>query len=373
MTTLIRLTGLLTLSASAVAVGLARVCPAPEEFRVPTAPRYYGVNGAFFLPPLPGSYVLDAKTGELTASRLEGGKAEFVACSPWADEHGRQELLGRLITRAGVDGADVPEGSWLIRYRPDDFSELGRFDIGPAVSGRPCWTPGRASRVLVPAGDGQLYVLDLDAEFEEPRPLVWDCKPPGAGRPLLSDPIASARPGLGERLIVSLSERPQSAQGKAYSAPRLWWLELDRSGRSIVAAGPLDREFDSDPSAEERLPSLSVTPSGRLVVAYFRRREGERTWRLMIAPLNRDEARRPATSLGRSRELARDLALVLPAFSLDGRWLYAMPRSAVGGPVVRRFEADRILDEGPAPGPGRKASPGGLARVSHTVPHAGDF
>lgn len=357
---LVRLIAFAVLGTSAVAVWLSRELPSPPRFRSVTAPRYYGVNGSIFRPPLAENFLLDARTGKLSEATIEGkGSLEYVSCSPWTDERGEFELMGRLTTRTGRGRHALCDGAELIRFSTSDTGARERVELGPVVSGRPCWLPGLPSKVIVPAGDGLLYVrnfgTDGDGADEPLHPVRWSCRPPGGGEPLLSDPIWTAVPSLGERLLITLCERRSDASGVTYLRSKLWWIKLDETKTSVVEAGRLTVpavdgrggegsgpvSVDED---EERMPNLAIGADRRPVLAYLSRHKGENGWRVMIAPVETDGATGPPVArLSESRQIRRDCAVVTPAFSPDGRWVYSFARETTGGPVVERFSVSEAL------------------------------
>jgi hypothetical protein len=382
LTALIRLIAFALLGTSAVAVWLSRELPSPPRFRSVTAPRYYGVNGSIFRPPLPENFLLDTRTGKLTEATIEGkGSLEYVSCSPWTDERGEFELVGRLTTRTGRGRFALCEGAELIRFSTSDAGARERVELDPVVSGRPCWLPRLPSRVIVPAGDGLLYVRNFGTDgggADEPsHPVRWSCRPPGVGEPIISDPIWAAVPSLGERLLITLCERRSNASGVTYMRSKLWWIKLDETRTSIVEAGRLTvpavgvgvgggegpGSVVADEDEEERMPNLAIGADKRVVLAYLSRHKGENGWRVMVAPVETDRALgRPVARLSESRQVRRDCAVVTPAFSPDGRWVYSFAREVTGGPVPERFSVSEALARDVADTPSVALSPKGPSK-----------
>jgi hypothetical protein len=353
MTRLIRPTALLVMGLSLVAVVLSHVVPSSTKVRTRKAPRYYGVNATIFNPPLPRNLLLDTLTGELKEAQFgTGGTLEYVSCSPWTDEHGEFELVGRLTTRIGRDQDALCDRTGLIRFRPSDKAPREWAELAPLISGHPCWVPFRPARLIIPAGDGLLYTQDFVAgrdpaagadDPKGPQPIGWSCTAPGSWQPILSDPYWPDAPTLGGRMIVSLVERRETGVKPTFATAKLWWLQLDQSGTSIIDAGrltvpPPDSKDAADSGDEERQPNLAVAPDGRLVLAYLSSPRGKSTWRINVAPVRTEPGTgRPFVLLSESRETEGDVAMTRPAFSPDGQWVYGVTRSQTPKPGLMRF------------------------------------
>lgn len=349
---LVRLVALLALVSGTVAVTLSRLAPVPWHFRMATPPRYEVINGfaLHYWPEAPK--FLDTRTGQLREFRLpKGDRFEYAACSPWEDEQGECQVVGRWMRE--VSSASGPsdrlfEAFGLARYELPSGRVLNRIPVEVVPATHPCWFPDTTARLIFGAGDGQLYLLDFDqsdrdgvGENPVPQPIAWGCKPPGR-KVMVRDPVWSADPRLGGRLIVSIQFRRDGAD-EDLTPGRLWWLTLTSDGKEIVAAGPLtDPELGPHrpDRVEERYPNLTKTPDGDLAIAYLTRVPRSPRWALRLAPVAAEATAEPPVVRSESaRTVADDHVSALPPFSADGRWLYGLLPSEGANRVVR-FSTD---------------------------------
>lgn len=354
LTFLIRTTMVFGLALFVAAVTLSRAVPRPSAFRSKVAPRYYGVNGKSFTPYVEGNFLLDTEAGRLIPLKTPDGVAvDHAISSPWRDESGGAEVVGRYTTRIGSPPSTSFEGTGLARFRKTGGAGLGGVSLDLVIAGRPCRLPGSVSRLLFPVGDGRLYSQEFFTEGrnpgvdpdDAPRPILWRCPVPGQGQVRLGDAVASTVPGFGGRLVVALSNLPAGGVKGRLSPSEIWWLALDPDGREVVAAGRLTPETgDASGEEQERLPNLTATPDGRPALAYLARTEGRAEWRLKVAPVGiTPGGGTPFVAASAVCELADDCAACAPAFSADGRWLYRVARSPGADGPVRQFSVPDAL------------------------------
>jgi hypothetical protein len=335
---LVRLVGLLALVSCAVAVGLARLEPAAAHFRL-AAPPHYGVINGFVLSTPPGeTRFLDAETGRFCRITVpEGDRLDYGTCSPWQDEEGESQVVGRWSRRTPGGAESLAEEFGLARYSVPSGRVLDRVPLEVVPAGHPCWFPGTAARVLYAGTDGRLYRLSFEGpgaaggaggDPPRPQPIDWRCPAPGI-KQMVRDPVWPTDPRLGGRLIVTLSYRPSAAE-LALTPGRLWWLRLSDDGAAVVDAGPLT---ETEPAAgqrplgraEERFPNLAVTPDGALTLAYLWQRERTGVWDLRLARVAIDsETGDPMVPPEGVRTVAGGHLSELPPFSADGRYVYAV-------------------------------------------------
>ena len=387
LTSLVRLISFVAIGLSAVAVGLSRAVPPVPTHRTPAAPRQYGLNGNSFTPPQRQNFVLDGTSGELRPDRAASSDSpDFVTSSPWTDQNGGHELLGRLTVREG----SLATGTVLARFAEGETEPRSSVAVRPVISGRPCWLPSRPSRVLFPSGDGRLYVTDLrpgdglatDAPAdvvaegaESPcRRVVWGCPAPGTGPPILGDPICPPVAALKGRLIVSLCAGWQQGAKGGFGASELWWLQVGPDDATITAAGRLTVPDTGRPDVplsetrglrdDERLANVAALPDGRVVIAYLSRPPGRPEWALKVAPVQVDGSGVPSVRVSDSAVVGDDVAVTLPPLSPDGRSVYRVRRLVPGRvPVVERVAIDGPVEPF-GTGPVLTLAPPGIGRNS---------
>lgn len=349
---LLRLTTIVGVMLSIVAVGVSRAVPRPQTFHDHSSPRYYAVNGVVLNSNDPANYLLDTETGRL--NRVDGdirGSLQYTSFAPWNNTDGEGLAVGRLTRFTGSNLSIQCDRVSLGVFRWPEKRLVAEIDMPSALTGRPCWLPGFAARAILSTADGRLHVVDFptdDAaaedgqalEYPEPVPLTWRCDPPGEGVPFLSDSFCPYIPAIGGKLVVAMNRLTRVNGSIYFAATELWWLQLGPNSREIVAAGRLfDPSVDSAGHAvsEDRLPNLVATRDGRLMVAYISRPLHDQPWGLYVAPVSIDhESGALRAERSASRELMYVAASTLPAFSADGRWLFGInPREPAKRAVVR--------------------------------------
>jgi hypothetical protein len=350
---MVRLFGLLLIGWAAVALGIG-LCrgkgrPAAEtNFYLPEPALHEAVpvSRSKKIMSIDEYRLVDRSTGKAKRLTLpRDANWELVSVSPWRDEHGNLEAVGRW-SRPGAGGEQSSCG--LALFRLSDAKVVHSIDLDVLPTGKPCWVPGRPGDILFPAGDGQLHRSHLareraaqsqasedggaparSAQSARSYPVAWGCAVPGSGTVFIADPVWPPEKPLQKFVFVSLS--PQSLEhGILRNDPaQIWWLEMTRRGDEILSAGRLTRPSpgnSSNPPVAERMPSVSVDPSGRLALAYLARASGEPSWRLCLAAITIEEATgkpRIAGVVTPSEELSDGLLPMPPTFSTDGQAVFA--------------------------------------------------
>lgn len=356
LTALVRSIAFLALGSSILAIGVSRATPRTARRLHPAPQRFYGINGSVFDPPQSGNFLLDAATGELKGGEFTRAVAlDFASSAPWSDETGDTWMLGRLAHWSGESESKQFEGAGLYGVTLSSGRTSGELGVGPIVSGRACWLPGRADRVVFPAGDGKLYVQDFNLEGDgpesAPRQISWACATPGVGGVTLADPVCSGLPELGGRIFVTLSFETVVHGVHRLTPGDIWWLSLDSEGRSIVAAGPLLEHVEGAralAAPQRRLPNLSQTVDGEFVMANLERPGDGKPWRLALTPVDFEPSTGAPVARSSERQTFDDeCAVTSPAFSPDGRYVYQVSRSRrAGGGLVSRHDVRRSLTKG---------------------------
>ncbi len=354
MTLLIRRLALLMIVATSVAVVLSRLYPPATHWRLRQPAGWVSLK-KFCMPAWDRSpLLLEVGTGRLRSLSLPDTDCmDAASCSPWLDEDGRVQVVGRWAHRMH-DGPGVLNKEFgLARCTFPDGEVLDRVPLDVMPSGPPCWLPGTRARVAFAAGDGKLYRFDFepergrihasdsDSESVAARravPLEWHGDTPGDGDPFILDPCWPDDPRMAHYLVVSLRIQPRDSWAP-YSTEQLWWLKLDDADTAIVAAGRMispESNGRSNDVVEERYPTTASLPDGRLALAYLTHRRGDSDWRLCLLPIPFDSDQRVKTaSQDEATTLAQDCLPTPPAFSTDGRLVGAVQRDDGRGRIVR--------------------------------------
>ena len=273
------------------------------------------------------------------------GSWSLVRISPWRDQDGNLEAVGRWSRR----DSRGDEGFWgLGLFRLSDSTVVQSIDLDVLPTGRPCWVPGRPGDLVFPAGDGQLHRCRLShnanlasdkpsrkrtaeplAESPVPRPVTWRCAVPGSGSVYISDAVWPAEEQLRKFIFASLSTKSR-VDGKLRAEPaQIWWLEMSPRGDEILSAGRLTAlatSTDASAPTVERMPNVTVSPAGRLTLAYLARVGHETSWRLCCAAVSIEKSTGKPTIVGSpvtTNELPGALLPSPPAFSSDGQTVFA--------------------------------------------------
>jgi hypothetical protein len=349
----------------AVLVGRAPPRPAvPQAPRQPAPPRHVWLSVAVVAGDPERPRLLDLETGAVTTLAYPGaGRLDQIACSPWRDGAGRFHLVGCWHDRPGRRGSGLDQPSGLARWTFPPAPVVDRVGLAIAPVEPPCWSPDRSDRVVFVAGDRQLYVYDFPEgrgtrgrgpDPAPPRPLRWEIDPPGVGTVMVRGFCWPGAPALGGRLLVALLWQPAGVQTRLSS--HLWWLELSRDAGSIVGAErAIVAEGDDARWAqiEESKPGVGVGRDGAPLLAFLAREWGQVDWELWVMPIAPAAAGRgPRVQVALGRRLAEGCAAaVTPAFSPDGRWVYAS-RAVDGWARLQRFAlAGATGPDGEALGP----------------------
>ena len=133
-------------------------------------------------------------------------------------------------------------------------------------------------------------------------------------------------PRLGGRALASL--RFKDRETGRWTDWQVWWLQLDRGGASIIAAGRLLQPNLADAADLRRLPNL-VNVCGEPALAYLMHRPGESGYQLRVAPIQFDpDSGSPHAHEVDSQTLAGGCLQTGPVASADGRWI-AVVRTGV--------------------------------------------
>ena len=328
--------------ATVAAIGLGRANPASPTRRVASPPSYQVLDQAITALHGGGAIIVHLDSGRLDTLPLppEVG-IDKASLSPW-EEDGRRQIVGVGWNRSGAEESLSRTDFGLIRMSLPDGEVLDRLILSDEALplDAPCWIPGAPASVLFVGGDYRLYRVDfgsslLDRDIEDvadrhPRPLEWLAPLPGAGGVHFRDLTWPDELRLGGRALVSL--RFKDRETGRYTDWQVWWLQLDRGGTSIVAAGRLLEPGSSVTAVSRRLPNL-VSVRGEPALAYLAQWPGESGCQLRVAPIHfdPDSGSLEAHDVD-SRPLAEDCPPTSPVASPDGRWITVV---RTGGPHLR--------------------------------------
>ena len=281
---LIRLLLLMATLVTVAAIGIGNADPEGPPRRVVSPPSYQVLDKANTAIHGGGAIIVHLESGRLESLPLPPGVGiDKASLSPW-EEDGRRQIVAVGWKRSGAEGSLSSSDFGLIRMSLPDGEILDQL-ILPDVAlpmAAPCWIPGAPASVIYAGADGRIYRVDfassgLDGDLAgvpdtRPRPLTWPTSMPGAGDVQFRDLTWPDEPRLGGRALVSLRFKDR-VTGR-YNDWQVWWLQLDRGGTAIVAAGRLLEPGPSDTAVSRRLPSL-VSVCGEPALAYLARRPGD--------------------------------------------------------------------------------------------------
>jgi hypothetical protein len=278
-----------------------------------------------------GLEYLDLETGRVERFDLpEGDLLDEASWSPWRDERGRSQVVGRWAKRTGTGVNLLGRDFGLARYSFPDGEVLDQISTTVAPNSAPSWLPGTLARVLFAANDGCLYRFDfegatgadatLSGRDKQPRQVVWKCDPPGTGRVSIREPYWPLDGRFGDRIIVSLAYDRGNIHDAGLTSPELWWLELNGDATAIERAGPLSTPAGSAAAKLfERYPVVGRRADGNPFLASIARSANQSTWDVRITPIDLSGPA-PVLDVAHSRVVAEGCQPVSPVLSADGRW-----------------------------------------------------
>jgi hypothetical protein len=337
------------------AIMISRLSPRPCRLRVMSNPTWAVLNGHHFLASNSAPLILDLTTGDCRKlESRDGDNLEYAMFSPWRDEQGNAQVVGRWHRRHGDEGDMLCEDFGLARYSFPDGEVLDRIPTDAIPSGRPCWFPGTSARILFASGDGQLFRFSFEdssdgyslgcEDMTTPRVLPWKSDVPGDGAVFLKDPFWSTDPRLGRKLIAAVSYRRIDGGRAFFLSSEIWWLELSPDATSIVDSGRLTRPERSGEHRDEFMPSVSTAPDGTILMAYLTRSEGRQNVEMRIVPIEFGASTdHPIARASESVRIAQNCSSSPPVFSADGRWIYGLIRPEKASAHIERFSVAAAL------------------------------
>ena len=341
-------TGLfLTVGASGVAVMVGRSYPAagrsiPDgpSFRKLSNRMFSVVNGTALAPSCDRPFLIDPENRGLVRLDVEGDAVlKNASISPCQDERGEWQVAGGWRPRPTGQWGVASHEAGLLRATFPGGQVLDRIVCDPVPIGTPCWYPGRSDRILYPTTTGSLYQYRFRDEDEvdpsrtprpTPRRLTWLFPQLGTSVMAMLDPTWPTDSRFRRRLLVSVVQRIEGAEGMKCTPWQIWWLRLDEEGDSIEAAGLLTEPDPTNGMApcDQRFPSLLSSHDG-LLLAYLTLMPHPIGWQLHVAPVEIDPASGiPRVQVSKGRILAGQRLPVRPVFSADGHWVVSARHDA---------------------------------------------
>lgn len=357
---LVRLLVIVGLGVTLTAIGIARLDPPRSPLRTRMASKYFHINEYFVDLADRKPHWVDSETGSVFAHSLaDGDVLQAASCSPWSDEKGQYQVVGRWSSRTKEGPMSISTDFGLARYSFPGGRMLDQVSTEIVPIAPPCWFPGTRARVLFVAGDGEIYQYAFEpdpltkqndpAAGRDPRPapLAWICPRPGRGKVFVGDPSCPEDPRMRGYVVVTLREQAEeNSSARSFTHSSLWWLRLDLEGHEIIEAGRLLDDMPrarDDSSIDYRRPMVGSLPNGHLVIAYQAERPGESTWDLRIAPIELEGDRGlPLARHSRSLRLSTHCHPSQPSFSADSRWLNSIEEAAGVKGRVTRIPLDKI-------------------------------
>jgi hypothetical protein len=297
--------------------------------------------------------LIDRTTGRTQSIPMPADKIwALMSVSPWRDEHGVANVVGRWSSRGA--GQEESFGLGLVEMPSGKLANYLELDVLP--TGKACWVPGRTGEILFPGGDGQLYRCNILSDSPDgakkrrrgaprgiagcpvvPRAVVWEIESPGLGNPYLGDPAWSTDPRFQNLVFVALSQQKNLGEKRINGLFKIWWLLMNDDGDAIIAAGRLTRpvcDEANDDMRSERMPTVVVGGDGRLSVLYLTREQPSRSWQLRQSRLELDTTGAPSqknddTDL--DRVIAAGLAVSPLVVSADARIVHAVDITGAHG------------------------------------------
>ncbi len=326
----VRLFAYVSLVLTAVAAGIGRMNPPPPILRRPRPALRLEVEASGMPSAWYGGYGLrDPATGRLEHFAAPGGdRLNHASCSPWRDSDDRSQMVAQWVSYEGRGRCAIPSQSGIARYSIPDGNVLDRVQVESPPISPPCWYPGTEARVVFSAGNGWLYQYNFDEPGgrhgsdgeDQPRPLAWPSRPPGFEQLVLLNPTWPTDPRMRGRLIVSLSRIEGTGKRSRFTLARLWWLQLDPGGTTVVAAGRLTVPRADEDALEERRPQVTTAADGELLLSYLACPPGRSGGQPRLAPIAFDPATKaPMAFLTASDAPAEGGPRSVPRASTDGR------------------------------------------------------
>jgi hypothetical protein len=345
---------------SGLAIGLGRMFPRSPEGRLLDGRSKVYVNSYACALYTRSIAFLEPESATMREMELpESDSLDQASFSPWHDERGEVQVVGRWTKRSGTGFSALGQSFGIARMSYPSGQVLERIDTTVFPSSPPCWFPGTMAKILFAGGDGRLYRFAFEGAGDAatpgggrdaaPVPLTWQPGvSPGAGRVFIRDVCWPADARLRGLILVTLSAQERAGDRVVFAASKLWWLRIDQDGTTIEAATPAlgaDPDDAAAPLEHERMPTVLPGRGGRPVLAYLSRRSATNEWKLQVAAVRFDAASQGPTIARRERRVVAEGCFpTAPALSPDGRWVVFIRHDRLHGPRIHRVPVGDMID-----------------------------
>ena len=353
---MIRMIVLMAVGSTILAVGVSRLIPPQQVHRQLLPVCNFNVNDYLLGVVDRQPRWINSETGEMKLIPVEvDGIFEAASCSPWVDDSGQRQVVGRWSSRQNHGTEAISTAFGLGRYSFPEGKLIDQISCETVPTSAPCWYPGTRARILFAAGDGDLHQFSFEDEDRseissepticvdsEPSTLIWACPKPGLGNVFIGEINWPTDPSWEGKLIASMRILVADETGMSkFSSSELWWMKLDLSGTRIIELGPLinhDVSTSRLNAFDERSPVVSKMPDGTIVLAYAQQSDQEKGWAVYLAKILKDERGNliPANE-SKSYRFPVVCQPSSPNFSVDGRWLSILTRDEFGIDSVLRL------------------------------------
>ncbi len=285
-------------------------------------------------------------SGAMTLEQLQLGNGQFLdhaSVSPWRDESGKWQVVGCWTQWKGPIRDRVLVGSGLMRMSYPDGEILDQIATSTSPTSPPSWLPGTAAQVVFVGSNGLLHYYDFESDSKDksdrvPHRISWNVPGLSESSVQIKDICWPNHPQFANRAIATLSHyNKREDRGGYYTPVQIWWLEFDLDGMTVTKAGRLTPHIPDSLGRSELSPSVHVSDSGEMLLAYLTKRDGDPTWRLHCTKLeSHPRSGLPMARLTRGLALDSRIRPDAPVFSSDGTSVVCPLSNSLGKLVIAR-------------------------------------
>ena len=373
-TSLFRLVVIVALTSATAAVVVSRMDPPAPTYRLASSVNHAAFCGYYWAAGQHDARWLDLRTGRLADLPIARGESlDTASLSPWKDELGRSQLIGRWSrTEPGSAPSEGLTNQFgLARYRFPSGERIDYVTTEVIPAGPVSWFPGTRAQVMFTGGDGSIYRFAFESEDGRDEPDAAPLKVRIEGGTRVADHLDGAffcelnwpsDPRFNGLALVSLRTRTQVVgdplDRARYSRGQVWWVRFNGEGSKIVDGGRLFDPTDGEGELDERSPVFGIATDGQPLVTFKVKRPAIHGWELRVAKLAREAlSAGPRMPMAATRLIARHQSACPAPLSPDGRRAYSlelMPGSK--NPALKSFEVEPAVARSAARPPGMLAA-----------------